>query len=126
MKALAGERQLSLSVGEAPKTQAKKKPVGQVEKAIRLVESGDEQDEKGGFMKHLEPSVFRTEQSQRSQQILPEQRVADALRQIHALPVVFATGHDESLATLLQTMCRIVKSACAADQAQLWLVDDSL
>src|SRR5579871_638904 len=125
IKALAGERQLSLSVGEAPKTLAKMKPIGLVEKAMRLVESGDEQDEKGGCMRHLEPSVFRTEQSQRSQQTLPLQRVVDALKQIHAIPMAFATGQDDSLATLLQTMCRIVKTACVVDQVQLWLVDGS-
>jgi PAS domain S-box-containing protein len=77
-------------------------------------------------MRQPEPELSHAlnKQSQRWQPTLPEQRLAEVLRRIHATPVSLAPGQSSPLASTLQTICQAVKSACAVDQVQLWLVDD--
>ena len=75
-------------------------------------------------MRQLEPSGFRAEQGQRAQQALPEQRLAEALKYIHATPVSLALGPGDLLTTALKSICQAVKNACEVDATQLWLIDN--
>lgn len=124
-KTVAGERQFSLRVLLASETCTRVESTGPAEKAALLTEeSSARRGEIGGLMRQPELSGFRTEQSEHPAPAQPEQRLAEALRQIHAAPVSLATGHGGSLALALQGMCQAVKSACAVDRVQLWLVED--
>ncbi len=125
VKALAGGRQLSLGGAGVPKTLALALSRSQAEKVVRLIESDDWRDEIGDFMKYPQPSSFRIEQGQRSQQTLSDQQVSDALMQIHAVPAASAASPGGSFTQALQMMCRVVKKACAVDGVQLWFVEDS-
>ena len=114
----------TLRIGTAPNAHAQVEPGGRTDQMASPVESGDERDEIGIRMRQLEPSGFRAEQGQPSPQALPEQRMAEALKQIYAPLGSLAAGHGNSFAAALETICQVVRDACVVDSVQLWLVED--
>jgi PAS domain S-box-containing protein len=125
IKPLADERRHSLQVEETTKARAGIEPPRRKEQATLLVENGDAGKEVGGFMGQPEPSGFRIGQGGPSQQMFPEQGVAEALGQIHVAAGSFASGRAGSFAAALQAMCQAVKNACMVDMVQLWLLENS-
>ena len=123
LQALAGNRQISFRIGAAPNSHARVELGARTEQKVPPVESGEGRDEIGTRMRQLEPSGFRAERGQRAQPVLPEQRMAEALKQIYATAGSLAGGHGNTLAAALQTLCQVVKDTCAVDSVQLWLVE---
>jgi PAS domain S-box-containing protein len=122
IQALIGERQLSFHFSATPKPSVNGKS-GR-ERIGRTVESTNGRAEIGTLMRQLEgPSGFRAEQGQRSQQVLPEHRLAEALKQLYTLPGFLTEERAGILPAALQTICRLVKQACAVEKVQLWLIE---